>query len=267
MPTANVRDIEIYYERAGNGPRLLFISGTGSDLRAKPNVMDGPFPKHFDTLAYDQRGLGRTSKPDRPYTMAEYADDAVGLMAAIGWGSALVVGVSFGGMVAQELAIRHPHMVEGLVLACTSPGGEGGASYPLHTLQHMNREDRARHMIGISDTTRDAAWAKANPALYEQFVSFAAADPYADEPGHAMGQRRQLEARAAHDAWDRLDQIHCPTLICAGRTDGIALPETQEKMASRIPRAELRFFNGGHLFMLQDREALPAMIHFFKGED
>jgi 3-oxoadipate enol-lactonase len=267
MPFATIGDIEIYHERIGAGPRLLFISGTGGDLRIRPNVLDGPFPKHFDMLAYDQRGLGQTGKPDRPYSMAGYAEDAVGLMAAIGWGSALVVGVSFGGMVAQELAIRHPHVVEGLVLACTSPGGEGGASYPLHTLQHMDRDTRARHMIPISDTRRDAAWAKANPKQYEEFVAFAANDPYADEPGHDLGQRRQLEARAQHDTWDRLGEIRCPTLICAGKYDGIALSETQHNMASRIRGAELRFYEGGHLFMLQDRAALPTMIAFLKGED
>ena len=266
MPVIAAGNIDIYYERVGDGPRLLFISGTGSDLRLRPNVLDGPFPKHFDMLAYDQRGLGQTAKPDCAYTMSEYAEDAVNLMAAIGWGSALVVGVSFGGMVAQELAINHPHVVEGLVLACTSPGGEGGASYPLHTLIGMSREERARHMIPISDTRHDAAWAAANPEAYEQLVAFAENDPYTDETGREMGARRQLEARAAHDTWDRLDQIRCPTLICAGKYDGIALPETQEKMASRIRGAELRFFEGGHLFMLQDRAALPAMISFLKGE-
>ena len=267
MPFARIGDIEICYQRVGAGPRLLFISGTGSDLRIRPNVLDGPFPKHFDMLAYDQRGLGQTSKPDRPYSMAEYAEDAVGLMAAIGWGSALVVGVSFGGMVAQELAIRHPHVVEGLVLACTSPGGAGGASYPLHTLQQIDREARARHMIPISDTRHDAAWIEKNRDAYEKMVAFSENDPYADEPGHAMGQHRQLEARAAHDTWDRLGEIRCPVLIAAGRYDGIALPETQHNMASRIRGAELRFYEGGHLFMLQDRTALPAMISFLKGED
>jgi len=267
MPFAKAGDLDIFYERMGSGPRLLFISGTGGDLRIRPNVLDGPFPKSFDMLAYDQRGLGRTSKPDAPYSMSRYAEDAVGLMAAIGWGSALVIGVSFGGMVAQELAINHPHVVEGLVLACTSPGGAGGASYPLHTLAHMSRDERARHMIPISDTRHDAEWAKAHPETYETLVAMAAADPYTDEPGHEMGQRRQLEARAAHDTWDRLGRIRCPTLICAGKYDGIALPETQEKMASRIRGAELRFFEGGHLFMLQDRDALPAMTRFLKGED
>ncbi len=77
-----------------------------------------------------------------------------------------------------------------------------------------------------------------------------------------MGARRQLEARAGHDTWDRLEQIRCQVFIAAGRYDGIALPETQHKLASRITGASLRFFEGGHLFMLQDRTAIPAMVEF-----
>ena len=264
MPIIHAGDFDIYYERKGSGTPLLFISGSGSDLRNTPNALDGPFPKHFDAAAYDQRGLGRSAKPDRAYSMADYADDAAHLAHALGWTSVLVAGASFGGMVAQEDAIRYPQLVTRLVLACTSPGGAGGASYPLHTLEHMTREERTRHMIPISDTRHDAAWAKANPQHYGQALTLGTADPYADEPGHAMGLRRQIEARAAHDTWDRLPRIACPTLIAAGKYDGIALPATQEKMAARIPGSTLRFFDGGHLFMLQDRAALPAMIEFLQ---
>ena len=265
MTFAKIGDLDIYYERAGAGPPLLFISGSGADLRAKPNQMDGPLPKRFDVLSYEQRGLGQTSKPDVPYTMADYADDAARLLDHIGWASARVIGVSFGGMVAQEFVLRHPKKVERLVLACTSPGGAGGASFPFHEIEHMGREERARHMIGVSDTRRDAAWAAANPEQYEQFVALAASDPYADEPGRAMGYRRQLAARADLDTYDRLGEIACPVMIAAGRFDGIALPATQEKMAARIKGARLQFFDGGHLFMLQDRTAMPAMIEFLKG--
>ena len=265
MPFIRAGEIDLYYERKGNGPPLLFISGSGGDLRNTPNVFDGPFPKRFDTLAYDQRGLGRSAKPDRGYAMADYADDAANLMQALGWSDALVAGVSFGGMVAQEFAIRHPRLVKRLVLACTSPGGAGGASYPLHTIEHMARDERARHMIPISDVRHDAAWAQANPKPYEQALAIASADPFADEPGHAMGLHRQIEARAQHDTWDRLAHIACPTLIAAGKYDGIALPATQEKMAARIPGAQLRVFEGGHLFMIQDRDAFPAMIAFLQG--
>ena len=264
MPTLRAADIDIYFERKGAGETLLFISGTGGDLRVRPNVLDGPFVEAFDVIAFDQRGLGRTSKPDAPYSMASYADDAARLLDGLAVESALVVGVSFGGMVAQELTLRHPARVKRLVLACTSPGGAGGASYPLHELEHLTREERARHMIPISDRRHDRAWQAANAKPYQLMVEMASADPFHDEPGHELGRRRQLEARALHDTWDRLPRIACPTLICAGKHDGIALPETQERMAAQIPGAQLRFFEGGHLFMLQDRAALPAMIEFLR---
>ena len=262
MPRTTVGDIDIYYERQGEGPPLLFISGTGGDLRNRPGVFEGPFPKAFDLVAYDQRGLGQTSKPDQPYSMAGYADDAAGLMDALGWSSAVVVGVSFGGMVALELALRHPGKIRRLVLACTSPGGAGGASFPFHTLEGMDRIARARRLIPISDTRRDEAWSRDHPDLHAQLVDLGAADPFADEPDHAMGARRQIEARARHDVWDRLRQIACPVMIAAGRHDGIATPETQRRMADRIPGARLEFFEGGHLFMLQDRAANPAIMAF-----
>ncbi len=262
MAVARFDNLDLYYERAGSGPPLLFISGTGGDLRTKPNVFGGPLAKRFDLLAYDQRGLGRSGKPDVPYSMADYADDAAALMADQGWDEALVMGVSFGGMVAQELVLRHPQRVTRLVLACTSPGGEGGASFPFHDIEHLKGEARARHMIPISDTRRDDAWTAANPADHALFVQMAATDPYADEPGHAMGARRQIEARAHHDTWNRLPEVACPVMIAAGRYDGIALPASQEKMAARIPDARLQFFEGGHMFMIQDRNAVPAMADF-----
>jgi len=147
MAFAQLGNIQLYFERAGDGPPLLFISGTGGDLRVKPNVFDGPLAKQFDLLAYDQRGLGQSEKPDIPYSMADYADDAAALMTEQGLDEALVLGVSFGGMVAQELVLRHPERVKRLVLACTSPGGDGGASFPFHEIEHLKGEPRARYMI------------------------------------------------------------------------------------------------------------------------
>ena len=260
MPVQGVGDIDIHYELGGSGARLLYISGTGGDLRLKPGVFDGPLPARFEVLAYDQRGMGRTSKPGGPYSMAGYADDAAGLMQALGWDEALVIGVSFGGMVAQELVLRHPGRVRKLVLACTSPGGAGGASFPFHEIQHLAGEARAKHLMPIMDVRQDAQWAEAHPELYAQVLAFSAQAPFADEPGHAEGARLQLEARAKHDAWDQLDQIACPVLIAAGRHDGIARPETQHNIAARIPGAQLEFFDGGHMFMLQDPAALPAIM-------
>ena len=263
MPRATVADIEIYYERAGDGPPLLFIGGSGGDLRHAPGVFDGPLPHRFEVLAYDQRGLGRTTKPGRDYTMQEYGDDAAGLLEAVGWRRARVMGVSFGGMVAQELAIRHPDRVERLVLACTSSGGRGGASYPLHDLADLEPDERIRRHIGLSDVANDENWQRENPDAVRALVDFARArQPPVDDAAALAGARRQLEARRHHDTWERLSRIRCPTLVCGGRRDGIAPPPNQEALVGRIAGAELAMFDGGHLFLMQDRAAFPRIIDF-----
>lgn len=264
MPTANINGLNLHYERAGSGEQLLFISGTGADLRNKPNQFDGPLGKSFDMLSYDQRGLGRSDKPDWAYSMADYADDAAALIAHQNWENALVIGVSFGGMVAQELALRHPNRVKRLVLACTSPGGAGGTSFPFHEIGNLAGEVRAKYLMPISDTRRDAAWARDNPQTYADLLALSSADPYAGDPGRAEGAKRQLAARAKHDVWARLSSLKVPTMIAAGKYDGIATPQTQLSLAMRIPGSVLRFFEGGHLFMLQDKSANPAIIEFLK---
>jgi 3-oxoadipate enol-lactonase len=268
VPTARIGELDIHHEIAGEGPPLLFIGGTGGDLRTKPNVFDGPLVRHFTVCAYDQRGLGRTSKPDRPSTMAEYGADAAGLLDHLGWSSVAVVGVSFGGMVAQELAIARPDLVDRLVLCCTSSGGAGSASYPLHELADLPADERRRIQLGISDTRFGADWQALEPEkAAAQLARMAAGDEAAAnhaaaDPEAAAGARRQLEARAGHDTWDRLDRITAPTLVAAGRYDGIAPVANSEALVSRIPEAHLEVFEGGHLFLLQDRRAWSVLLEF-----
>jgi 3-oxoadipate enol-lactonase len=275
MPTASVRDLDVHYELGGvdGGPPVLFISGTGGDLRTKPNVLDGPLAKRFAVLAYDQRGLGQTSKPDAVATMADYALDAAALLEHLGgaWvGGVAVVGASFGGMVAQELAIRRPELVSRLVLCCTSSGGQGGASYPLHELADLDAEERARTQLGISDTRFGAEWQREHPEEAARILRrMRATDEVADGDGGGrtaahIGARRQLEARAGHDTWSRLGSIAAPTFVAAGRYDGIAPLANAESLAERIPRASLQIFEGGHLFLLQDRSAWTAIVNFLE---
>jgi 3-oxoadipate enol-lactonase len=260
MTYAHVGELSVWYERRGSGRPVLFISGTGGDLRTKPGVFDGPLGKTagLDVLAYDQRGLGQTSKPESPYTMQQYADDAAGLLDHVGWSTCAVIGVSFGGMVAQELAIRHGARVDRLALVCTSSGGAGGASYPLHTLVDLPDDEKLAAQLSASDTRFDAAWQAANPKdAAKVFDTMRARATVTDD-----GARAQLDARSRHDAYDRLRTIACPTFVAAGRYDGIAPVANSEAIAAQIPNSTLEVFEGGHLFLLQDRAAWPRIVGF-----
>ena len=258
----------MYYERAGSGRPVLFINGSQGDLRMRPGPFEGPVGRSFDLLAHDQRGLGQTEKPDIDYAMVDYAEDAAALLDQVGWKSCSVMGVSFGGMVAQELAVRHPDRIERLVLCCTSSGGKGGPSYPLHELQELPDEERLLRSLELSDRRMDADWREANPDAFarirEMMQKRAAIG--ADEPG-AMGARRQLEARRHHDVYDRLSQATMPTLVCAGRHDGIAPLANSEAIASQLPDATLAIFEGGHLFLIQDPKAHDRIVAFLDEGD
>ena len=200
-----------------------------------------------------------------PYSMAGYGDDAAALLDTIGWDECMVVGVSFGGMVAQELALRHPASVRRLVLACTSAGGAGGASYPLHELLDLDPGQQAAQRMPLLDTRWDAAWQAANPDMV-RLITDGMGQRGWDDAESARGLGLQLQARSHHDTASRLGAIACPTLVCGGRTDGIAPPANSEYLASHIPGARLELFDGGHLFFMQDATAFPAIVEFLQAE-
>jgi len=265
-PSGDAAPVELYHEVHGRGPRLLVISGTGGDLRRASRVFDGPLGDAFEVAAYDQRGLGRSSVPPGPYAMADDAADAAALLERLGWDEVLVVGLSFRGMVAQELAIGHPGRVRRLVLACTSSGRAGGASFPIEELDSYGPDERIVRLVELLDTRHDAAWRAADPARWARQQALYRAPPEPDGPlptaQREEGARLQLGARAAYDTWDRLGRIACPTLVAAGRTDEIAPPANDRRLAGVIARAEFALFDGGHLFLVQDPTAYPAVIEF-----
>jgi 3-oxoadipate enol-lactonase len=268
MAFIGVRDLQLWYEQQGSGPRLLFISGTGGDLRRRPSVFERPIAQHFEILSYDQRGLGQTSKPATDYTMLDYAEDAIGLLDVVGWDRCHIMGVSFGGMVAQELAIRYPERVDRVVLACTSSGGAGNPSYPLHLHLDDSLEERARRQLALSDLRRDPAWQAAHADEFATLVeqTLAGFNVGGDEPGRAAGYQRQILARKGHHTYDRLPRISAPVFICGGKYDGIAPIANQEALLSQIPNARLELFEGGHAFLNEDPRAYDRVVAFLQGD-
>jgi pimeloyl-ACP methyl ester carboxylesterase len=215
----------------------------------------------FDLLAWDYRGFGRSAAVKRPYTMAEIAADALGLMEIAGWSTCRMLGVSFGGMVAQEFAVTHPERVERLALACTSAGGEGGASYPLEKLLDLPPQEQTAAWLKLADGRWDERWFDDHPAdraLAERLRSRRIT------PASEAAYTAQLQARGGHDVWDRLAAITCPTLVAYGIYDGIAPADNSTAIASRIPSAELRGYPGGHAFLFQDPAAIPAVVAFLQ---
>lgn len=256
--------LEIHYEMRGEGPRVLFFNGSGATLESSAELISY-LARSCTVLAHDQRGLGKTSVPDGPYTMAQYAADAAALLDHVGWNTCAVLGISFGGMVAQEFAVTHPGRVERLALMCTSAGGEAGSSYPLHELAGLDPAERARRSALLTDTRFTPEWLAEHPSdaeIVRMQNERATAEKSAEQ---RRGERLQLEARIGHDVSARLGVVAAPTLVTAGRFDGIAPVANSEAIVARLPDATLAVYEGGHLFSRQDRNALREIAAFLAG--
>lgn len=261
MPYTTNTEVRLHYQRHGNGCPVFYLPGVGTDLRSKPGIFESCLADRFDILSLDHRGTGLSDKPDQLYTMAQYAQDAEYVLNAVEWDSAHVVGVSFGGMVAQELAIRCPQRVRSLVLCCTTSGGAGGSSYPIHELSELSLTERSRKMLAIGDIRYNEAWQADHPEETERILKELSENPspFLKEPGGLTGIARQIEVRKYHDTYQRLTSIRVPTLVCGGKYDGQAKPEAVKNLHSRITGSELLFFEGGHRFLSQDPAAYKVI--------
>ena len=246
-----------FYDVRGSGQPLLFLNGSGSTIDAVSLLVDY-FAKSFTVGIHDQRGLGKTSIPEGPYSMAQYAADAIALADQLGWKSFNVLGISFGGMVAQELAATYPDRVSRMALCCTSPGGDGGSSYPLHELASLDPEVRADRSLILSDTRFNDQWFLDHP----EDEMYRRSTVVTSDAEKRRGEMLQLEARRHHDVWDRLSNVTAEVLIASGTFDGIAPPENGRAIASRIATSEIREYLGGHMFFIQDRRALKEIVQF-----
>lgn len=249
MPTVRVGDIQIFYQDVGEGDPLLLIMGFGGDHTAWALQM-ADFAARYRVIAFDNRGVGQTDSPDHPYTTRMMAGDALGLMDALDIDRAHVLGVSMGGMIAQELVLARPDRVRSLHLACTFARPD---AYML-ALNSAWREMRIG--LGRESTMRTLGlWLFSpityteRPELIEVLLQNSLATPY---PQSLAGFLRQGEAVAAHDALDRLSAIRCPTLVSVAEDDILVPPRFAREIVARIPGAELGLVpSAGHGYFLE----------------
>ena len=261
MPSISTKNIKLYYESAGHGEAVLYISGTGGDLRKSPSVFDNDLKNNFHLISYDQRGLGQTEKPSGSYTMQQYADDASNLLDELGIEQIPVMGVSFGGMVALELVKRHPSKVSRLVLACTSSGGAGGSSYPLHELELLDPEKKLKASIKINDLRVTEEWIKEHREIWDSMKQQALSrNPFKPDTNNLL---KQLMARKEHDVYESLEKINMPVLLMGGKYDGIAPISNMKALNEKIKDSVLKLYEGGHLFLIQDKNAFKDLESWF----
>jgi pimeloyl-ACP methyl ester carboxylesterase len=275
MSIATVGPIELYYEEHGSGDPLLLIMGLAADSQAWMfQVPD--FAGRYRTIAFDNRGVGRSSKPPGPYTIHEMADDAAGLLDALDIRRAHVVGVSMGGMIAQELALRHPERVRGLVLGCTFP--EPDAEVEQQRQFSVTRFGGS--VTGTGEMQIDLAaldplsfFQHLLPRVFtEGFIQrelprlmqlFGGALQYGFSLEAILGQ---VAAVMGHRTTDRLHQITAPTLVITGDADLLVPPANSDLLARHIPGARLVKVPGGsHGFNFETPEVFNRAVLDFLG--
>src|SRR4029077_10577153 len=217
MTVIGVGDIELDYERSGAGSPLLLIMGMAGTALHWGDPFLGPLREDFDVIAYDHRGVGASTQLDGPITIGQLAEDAAGLLAALEIDSAHVVGISMGGMIAQELALAHPERLRTLTLGCTYCGGEGSARAAPEVLQKlpeaMMSGDRRRALRAGFEVNISAERAK-DDRLYARFLEIAERRAVA-----VAVVMPQMQPCAAHDTTARLPSLSMPTLVLHGTED------------------------------------------------
>ena len=260
MPTVRVRDLNLYYESHGGGEPLLMIMGLGGSALGWDPALVADLARSFRTIVYDNRGTGRSDKPDEEYSIDGLAADAAALLDALGLERAHVFGVSMGGMIAQEFALHYPARVQTLTLGCTTAGGRNAVPAPPEAMAILTAP---RNGASDADLIRRAWPINYTPAYVHGHRAEleAAIVRVLAHPTPAFAYKRQLAATFKFNTYDRLPGIAAPTLVVTGADDALMPARNSEIIAGRIPGAQLKLIpNANHLFFNQEREAFVAAL-------
>ncbi len=259
MPKAELPGTELNYERAGGGAPLLLIQGMSANHLAWGRPFSSLLERDFEVISFDNRGMGLSRRVSEAFSIAEMAADTAALLDALELESAHVLGISMGGMIAQELALAHPERLRSLTIGCSYCGGPGS--------QLMDPDDfkglAAAMASGEPQRVYRAMWElNLSPAFREdegRFAEFVAMAEELPAPRETIGF--QLQAITAHDTSDRLPGLTVPTLVVHGTVDRVLGYPNGPLIASLIPGARLETLEEiGHMFWWEQPERAAELI-------
>lgn len=262
MPYSTVNGISIYYEEKGAGEPLILINGLAFPLDLWFAQIE-ELSKDFHVIALDNRGIGRSDKPDEDYTIAQMASDAVGLLQTLGIEKAHIAGLSMGGFIAQEIALSYPSIVNRLVLIATGLGGaeslaQGKPFWDAVTKAIWGKSAQEIYRIDLTLMTAEG-FAEKKPELLEQAVALRLKHP---QPLQSF-----LHQQAACTAFDnnaRAHGISRPTLIILGKDDPLFPIVLADDFRKALPAAKMIIYeNCGHAILLEKAGELSRDIREF----
>jgi pimeloyl-ACP methyl ester carboxylesterase len=253
-------NVQLHFDSTGDGPAVLLVMGLGLPGDAWWRTVP-VLARALRVVSFDNRGSGRSQRPPGTFSIPDMAADAVAVLDAAGIARAHVYGMSMGGMIAQELALRYPERVGALVLGATSPGGTAATAPDPEILAFLARR--------AALPPEEGRWASV-PYVYSVRTrseggqrigeDFARRRSYAFDPD---GYRAQLAAALGHNAGARLAAITAPTLVVHGAEDRMVPPENGRTTAAAIPGAELLLLDdAAHLYTTDEPSADEAVLEF-----
>lgn len=260
MPRARNGTVSLHYESMGAGAPVLLVMGLGMNATGWWRTVPVLAAAGLRVLTFDNRGVGRSDRPPGPYTTALMADDAVAVLDAAAVQRAHVYGISLGGMIAQEIALRHPDRIARLVLGATTPGGDSAIPADGQTLEFFQRRGQM--------PAEEAVWASV-PYNYSTVTRAQHGDRIVQDvrrrlryPIEPAPYAAQLAAALSHDARDRLARITAATLVVHGQEDVMVPPANGRLLASLIPARLLELGGAAHLYPTDEPDADREIADF-----